>query len=113
MALAPPTRPAVFLVDDTLERVAFEAEAIGRGNVGRRRALLDTVWITRDADLGLVLAHELVHLLADSGAHADDARNLMHVDTRRTQGLLEEAQCRRIEQRGLATGLLRRAQADG
>ena len=107
MRVAPPTRPAVFLVDDTLEPEPFEAEAIGRGNGGRRRSLIDSVWMTRAIrQPGLVMAHELVHLLADSGAHSDDPANLMSAESARSEGLLDDAQCARVLERGLATGLL-------
>ncbi len=107
MPIAPRERPAVFLLDDTLEAEPFEAEAIGRGNAGRRRALLDTVWLTHAVRRpGLVLAHELVHLLTDSGTHDPDPRNLMAAQSNDSGGVLDAAQCARVVERGAANGLL-------
>ena len=105
--IAPPVRPLVFLVEDTLEPEPFEAEAIGARNAGRRRELVWTLWMTRAVtQFGLVLAHELVHLLADSGEHHPDPANLMHERSEASEGRLDEAQCARVLERGLATGLL-------
>ena len=61
---------------------AFDAEAIGRGNSGSRPELRDTVWIALGSrDLGIVLAHELAHVLMDSGEHSDEPGNLMRDET--------------------------------
>src|SRR5262245_1749666 len=47
LAVAMPVRrPAIYLVRNTLNRPAFQAEAIGRGNSRTRPELTDTVWIT-------------------------------------------------------------------
>ncbi|TAK48288.1 MAG: hypothetical protein EPO27_06110, partial [Betaproteobacteria bacterium] len=68
----PVARPAIYLVRDTRSRPAFDAEAIGRGNSRTRPELADTVWITAATrDAGIVLAHELAHVLMDSGEHSD------------------------------------------
>ena len=54
--LQPVRRPAVYLVRDTRNRPAFDAEAIGRGNSRSRPELADTVWITAATrDAGIVL----------------------------------------------------------
>jgi len=101
-------RPAVFLVADTLHRPAFEAEAVGRGNSRTRPEMADTVWITAGArDLPVVIAHELVHVLADSGAHANEPGNLMRDETAADATLLTAAQCQAIVSTGAANGLLR------
>ena len=91
-----PVRPAVFFVEDTLREPAFEAEAFGQGNTRRMPRMRDTVWITRSAKpLGVVLAHELFHVLADLGQHETDPGNLMH---ERTDGgtRLHDWQCERL-----------------
>ena len=100
-------RPAVFFVADTLNRPAFDAEAVGRGNSRARPEMADTVWITAGTrDLANVIAHELAHVLADSGAHSDLPGNLMREDTTREGTSLTPNQCHRITGTGAANGLL-------
>ncbi len=101
-------KPTIYFVADTRQQPAFEAEAVGRGNSGTRPELRDTVWITRGArDLEIVLAHELAHVLMDSGAHAEEPENLMRVDTTPRNTRLTEAQCTRLRETATANGLLR------
>ncbi len=102
------TKPALFFVDDTLNRPAFDAEAIGRGNAARRPELNDTVWIAHGArDLPLAIAHELVHVFSDSGEHSTEAGNLMQDETSPANTRLTLAQCERMRARGEANGLLK------
>jgi len=102
-------KPAIFLVEETRNEPAFDAEAIGRGNATTRPELADTVWVAYGArDLGLVLAHELVHVLSDSGEHSHEAGNLMLPETAPANTRLSVAQCRRLRARGEANGLLTR-----
>ncbi len=79
---------------DTRMRQAFDAEAFGRGNTRTRAWLTDTLWLTLALqDRGIALAHELFHVLANSGEHSDEEANLM---LRRTTGdnrNLTPAQC--------------------
>jgi len=101
-------KPTVYFVAGTRQRPAFDAEAIGRGNSRTRPELADTVWITRGTrDLGIALAHELVHVLMDSGEHSDAPGNLMREETAREHTRLTDAQCTRIRITGLANGLVR------
>jgi hypothetical protein len=101
------SRPAIFFVDDTLQRPAFDAEAIGRGNARTRPEMTDTVWITAAIrDLPIALAHELVHVLADSGEHSTAANNLMRADTAPQNTELASNQCARIVTTGTAHQLL-------
>ncbi|MEK7862136.1 MAG: hypothetical protein AAB295_02605 [Chloroflexota bacterium] len=103
----PLARPAVYFVAGTRQRPAFDAEAIGRGNSRTRPELRDTVWVTRGTrDLGIVLAHELAHVLMDSGDHTEVPGNLMHEDTAPENTRLSEAQCARLREKGSANGLL-------
>lgn len=105
-ALALP-KPTIYFVARTRQQPAFEAEAIGRGNSGSRPELRDTVWVTRGArDPGIVLAHELAHVLMDSGEHSDEPRNLMRADTAPGSARLDEAQCARLRGAASANGLL-------
>lgn len=103
----PVRRPAVFFVDDTHNDPPFDAEAIGRANAASRPELAGTVWVAHGArDLAQVLAHELVHLLSDSGEHSDAPGNLMRADTSPGATRLTSAQCERLRARGAASGLL-------
>lgn len=103
----PLERPTVYFVAETRQRPAFEAEAIGRGNSRTRPELADTVWVTRATrDLGIVLAHELAHVLLDSGAHSTAPRNLMREETAPENIQLDAEQCDRMRAAGTAHGLL-------
>lgn len=100
-------KPAIFFVDDTLNDPPFDAEAIGRANAASRPELADTVWIAHGArDLPQALAHELVHLLSDSGAHSEAPGNLMRSETSPRNTRLTPAQCARLRSHGAANGLL-------
>ena len=102
-----PRAPTVYFVDGTRQRPAFDAEAIGRGNSRSRPELADSVWIVRDArDPELALAHELVHVLMDSGEHSEESGNLMRDETAPGNTKMSEAQCARLRANGLANGLL-------
>jgi len=104
----PVAGPAVWLVRDTRARPAFDAEAIGRGNSRTRPEIADTVWVTAAArDAGIVLAHELAHVLMDSGEHSDAEGNLMREETSPRNRSLSAAQCERLGKKGKANGLLR------
>jgi len=102
-------KPAIFFVDDTLHRPAFDAEAIGRSNSATRPEMTDTVWITSATrDLPIALAHELVHVLTDSGAHSNAVDNLMREDTAAGNTHLTAEQCASARTMGAANGLLER-----
>lgn len=104
-----PEKPAVFFVVETRNRPAFDAEAIGRGNSRSRPELADTVWVAMGTrDLPVALAHELVHVLADSGEHSGEPGNLMGEETSPAATRLTAAQCARIVATGEANGLLSR-----
>ena len=107
----PVARPAIYFVRDTRSRPAFDAEAIGRGNSRTRPELADTVWITAAArDPGVVLAHELAHVLMDSGEHSEEPGNLMRDETSARNTALTATQCARLRDTASANGLLQRAQ---
>lgn len=105
-----PGKPTVYFVADTRQRPAFDAEAIGRGNSGTRPELADSVWLTRATrDPGIALAHELAHVLLDSGEHVEDKDNLMRAGTAPGNTRLSAAQCAQLRETGEKNGLLRRA----
>lgn len=102
-------KPAVFFVRDTRHRPGFDAEAFGTGNTRTRPELAGTVWITaRIRDLPVALAHELAHVLMDSGEHSAAPANLMRDETAPENTRLEPPQCARIREAGEANGLLQR-----
>ena len=101
-----PVRPAVFFVEETLREPAFEAEAFGQANSRHNPGMRDTVWMTRAAtDLGVVLAHELFHVLADLGEHDTDPSNLMYERTSGSNVRLHDWQCERLRKVATAFGL--------
>jgi len=102
-----PAKPAVFFVRDTRNRPAFEGEAFGRGNTRTRPELAGTVWLTeKSRDLPVALAHELAHLLMDSGEHPDEPGNLMYEDTAPGNTRLSPQQCEQMRENGTANGWL-------
>jgi Zn-dependent protease with chaperone function len=99
--------PAIYFVDDTRQKPAFDAEAIGRGNSRSRPELRDTVWVVRGArDLEVVLAHELAHVLMDSGEHSQEPGNLMREETTPGNTHLSGAQCTRLRDAATANSLV-------
>jgi hypothetical protein len=105
--LVPVSRPAIYFVEDTLNRPAFDAEAIGRSNSASRPELRDTIWVaTGTRDLPIVLAHELAHVLMDSGAHNNEPGNLMRAETASGNTRLTDAQCARMRETAERNGLL-------
>ena len=104
---APVRRPAIYLARDTRNRPAFQAEAIGRGNSRTRPELTDTVWITVGTrDPGIALAHELAHVLMNSGEHSDEPDNLMRNETSGANTRLSVKQCTQLRENARANGLL-------
>jgi hypothetical protein len=102
-------KPAVFFVRDTRHPTAFEAEAFGTGNTRTRPELAGTVWLTENVrDLPVALAHELVHVLADSGAHSDLPNNLMREETAPGNRWLTAEQCEATRTSGERNGWLQR-----
>jgi hypothetical protein len=102
-------KPALFFVEDTRNEPAFDAEAVGLANSGRRPELANTVWIAYGArDVANAMAHELVHVLSDSGEHSDAPGNLMRDETSPDNIRLTTQQCTRVRSRGQANGLLAR-----
>ncbi|HEV7802422.1 MAG TPA: hypothetical protein VGP15_15195 [Burkholderiales bacterium] len=105
----PVEKPAVFFVEDTRNQPAFDAEAIGLRNSATRPELANTVWVAYGSrDLPVVLAHELVHVLADSGEHSDEPGNLMGEETSPDNTRLSPRQCERLRTHAEANGLLSR-----
>ena len=82
---------------DTRMAMAFEAEAFGEGNTRTRRWLNQSLWIAYGApDLGITIAHELFHVLANDGRHLPGNDNLMSAETNAGNTKLTEQQCAQI-----------------
>lgn len=106
-ALTVNIKPLVFFIR-TADDVLNDAFSYGRANT-QEPFLRDTVWVKNDvADIaGVVIAHELVHILTNSGEHVDEADNLMHPDADANSIGLKPAQCQALIKRGRELGLLR------
>ncbi len=106
-----PRHPVVVFARDTHMQAAYLGEAFGLGNTRRRPWLANSVWLMHDIDdAGIALAHELYHVLANSGAHVEDRPNLMQPDTHPESAELTPLQCRQAQSVGVANGLLTRVQ---
>ena len=104
-----PARPAIFFVRNTRMRPPFEAEAFGIGNTRARPELVSTIWVTRSAaDLPETLAHELFHVIANSGEHSEHEANLMYDRTAPGRHQLTPAQCSTLRETGQQNRLLRK-----
>ena len=100
-------RPTVYFVANSNQFPRFDAEAIGRSNSLTRPEMADSAWIVQGArDLDIIIAHELVHVLADSGEHSAEPGNLMRDETVPTNTRLTPAQCARIVLKASENGLL-------
>lgn len=106
-ASGPERRATVVLARDTRMRAdVYDGEAFGRGNTRHRPWLSDSVWLTAAIDdAGIALAHELFHLLVDSGAHDPRPDNLMQARTAGDNTRLDAAQCEAAHEVALANGL--------
>ena len=99
----------VVFARDTLMEQAYLGEAFGLGNTQRRPWLANSVWLLRDVDdAGIALAHELFHVLANSGAHVEGQPNLMQARTRPDSTALTQQQCQQAQTVGMQNGLLSR-----
>ena len=97
----------VVFARDTRMLAQFDGEAFGRGNTGMRPWMTHSVWLMLGVDdPGVALAHELVHVLANSGEHVDWPDNLMQGRTTPDGVKLTAGQCERIQTNGLAENLL-------
>ncbi len=100
-------KPAVHFVKDTRRPTGFDAETFARSNSRRNPALADTIWVTRRLPHPAIgLAHEIVHVLADSGEHSTAPGNLMQPVTAPEHTRLSPAQCERMRRVGTDHGLL-------
>lgn len=103
----PLPKPTVYFVRDTLQKDAYDAEAIGKGNSATRPTLVYTLWITEALKHPAIgLAHELTHILMDTGAHVDLPGNLMRDETSAENLKLTSEQCQQLVASGKENALL-------
>lgn len=84
----------IFYARDTRMQTKFDGEAFGRGNTRRRPWMQDSVWLMNGIkDTGIALAHELFHVLSNSGEHIQSGDNLMQTRTSAGNTVLDPLQC--------------------
>ena len=104
----PDRKLTIVLAHDTRMQLAFDAEAFGRANTRNRPWLTDSVWLTAALrDEGIALAHEMFHVLANSGEHATMDGNLMLARTTGDNVRLTDVQCRAARSAAQRHGLVR------
>jgi len=97
----------IFFADDTDMQEKFDAEAFGLANTRSRPWMQNTVWITRvTKDSGNALAHELYHVLSNSGSHNQITGNLMRDTTALENTVLLPEQCQLALSTAAANSLL-------
>lgn len=100
-------RVTVVFARDTRMQAAFDGEAFGLGNTRMRPWLAPSVWLMLGVDdAGVALAHELYHVIANSGEHVEGFANLMQGRTRPESLELTPPQCRLAQANGVANGVL-------
>ena len=97
---------AIVFARDTRMSTPFDAEAFGKGNTRSRPWLTDTVWLTLALqDRDIALAHELYHVLSNSGHHVQSGGNLMLSRTTGNNRTLDPEQCELARINSLDAGL--------
>jgi len=100
-------KTSVVFARDTRMQAAYLGEAFGLGNTRMRPWLANSVWLMLDVeDAGIALAHELYHVIANSGAHVEGVANLMQPRTRPESLELTSQQCRLAQVNGVDNRLL-------
>jgi len=105
-SVSPAAKPLVFFIRSASD-VMKDAFSYGRSNT-RSAELKDTVWVKNAlSDIaGVALAHELVHILSNSGEHINEPGNLMNEDADTTTVKLKPDQCNNIIKHGIENGFL-------
>lgn len=98
----------IYFARDTKMQPAFDAEAFGKGNTRNRPWMTNTLWLSYGIpDSGVALAHELFHIVANSGEHSTLDNNLLRDRSSPDNVLLTPVQCALAIKAGLENGLLR------
>lgn len=84
----------VFFAADTDMQIKFDAEAFGEGNTNSRPWMRNTLWVTAATpEPGHAVAHEIFHILTNSGQHSVEKNNLMQNSTSPRNTVLQPEQC--------------------
>jgi len=84
----------VFFARDTNMLLPSDGASFARANTRRRPWLQDSVWLTQGIDdSGIALAHELFHVLSNTGVHSRANKNLMKARTSPDNTELQTNQC--------------------
>ena len=106
----PRRKLTVVLARDTRMSEAYDAEAFGQGNTRDRPWLTHSVWLTLPLeDRAIALAHELFHVLVNSGDHSAAPGSLMLARTTGDNTRLTPDECATARKRGTEMGLLRKS----
>ena len=104
-ASGPQRRLTAVLARDTRMEIPYDAEAFGEGNTRHRPWLTGTVWLTLPLqDRAIALAHELYHVLVNSGSHSEQPDNLMLARTTGSNTTLTRKQCESARELSQAGG---------
>jgi hypothetical protein len=104
-------RVTIVFARDTRMGMPYDAEAFGKGNTRTRAWLTDSVWLTLALqDRDIALAHELFHVLSNSGEHVQIDGNLMLNRTTGNNRTLNAAQCELAHRISLESGLTYRTE---
>ncbi len=97
----------IFFATDTDMQTKFDAEAFGRANTGNRPWMRDSVWVSSvTPDTGIAVAHELFHVLTNSGQHSRQGKNLMQARTSPKNIELSAEQCQAAISTATSFGLI-------
>lgn len=97
----------VIFARDTRMSTQFDAEAFGRGNTRHRPWLTDSVWLTLALeDRAIALAHEMFHVLVNSGEHSTAEGSLMLARTTGDNTRITPSECMVARERALDLGLV-------
>lgn len=104
----PHRKLTIVMARDTRMNIEYDAEAFGQGNTRNRPWMTHSVWLTLALeDRAIALAHELFHVLVNSGDHSVAAGSLMLARTTGKNTRLTMEECATARQRGNELGLLR------
>ena len=103
----PERKLTVVFASDTRMSIQFDAEAFGRGNTRFRPWLTDSVWLTLALeDRPIALAHEMFHVLLNSGEHSTAKGSLMLARTTGDNTVMTNDECGLARTRALGSGLV-------
>lgn len=97
----------IYFAADTDMQIQFDAQAFGKDNTSNRPWMRNTLWLTSvTPDAGIAVAHELFHILVNSGQHSKEAGNLMQNTTHPDNIRLSVTQCMEAITTATESGLI-------